>query len=79
MSERETGKWIPSDDRVAVELRLAVRAGDVAAIRRLLSNDAALASARLVGKAGGSGTPAPALPIGVGPVEVDRGPAAREH
>ena len=57
MSEQETGKQIPSDNQVAVELLLAVRAGDVAAIQRLLRNDPALASARFVGKDGGAGTP----------------------
>ena len=57
MSEQETGKQIPSDDQIAVELRLAVRVGDVAAIQRLQRNDPALASARLVGKDGGAGTP----------------------
>jgi uncharacterized protein len=57
MSGHETGKQIPGDGPVAVELRLAVRAGDVAAIQRLLREDPALASARLVGKDGGSGTP----------------------
>jgi len=57
MSEQENGKWVPSDDQIAVELRLAVRAGDVAAIQRLLRNDPALASARLFGKDGGAGTP----------------------
>jgi uncharacterized protein len=57
MSEQETGKRIPSDDQVAVELLLAVRVGDVAAIQRLLRSDPALASARLFGKDGGGGTP----------------------
>lgn len=57
MSEQESGKRIPSDDPVAVELRSAIRAGDVAAIQRLLRADPALASARLVGNDGGSGTP----------------------
>src|SRR5487761_88065 len=57
MSEQETGKQIPSDDQIAVELRLAVRVGDVAAIQRLWMRDPALASARLVGKDGGAGTP----------------------
>jgi ankyrin repeat protein len=57
MSEQDAGKWIPEDDQVAVELRLAVRVGDVEAIQRLLRNDPALASARLVGRGGGSGTP----------------------
>ena len=57
MSEQETSKWIPDGDQVAVELRIAVRAGDVEAIRRLLRSDPALASARLGGRGGGSGTP----------------------
>lgn len=57
MSEQETGKWIPDGDHVSGELRIAVRAGDVEAIRRLLRDDPALASARLVGRGGGSGTP----------------------
>ncbi len=57
MSGQETGKRIPSDDQVAVDLALAVRVGDVEAIQRLLRNDPALASARLVGKDGGAGTP----------------------
>jgi uncharacterized protein len=57
MSAQEGGNRIPSDGQVAVELRLAIRAGDVAAIRRLLHDDPALASARLVGKDGGAGTP----------------------
>jgi uncharacterized protein len=57
MSGQETGKRIPDDDQVAVELRSAVRAGDVEAVRRLLRNDPALASARLVGRDGGAGTP----------------------
>ena len=56
MSEREASKRIPSDGQVAIELRFAVRAGDVDAIRRLLRNDPALASARLAGKDGGEGT-----------------------
>ncbi len=57
MSAQDSGKRIPSDGQVAVELRMAVRAGDVAAIRRLLRNDPALASVRLVGRDGGEGTP----------------------
>lgn len=56
MSEQETGKRIPGDDQVVVELRLAVRAGDVEAVRRLLRDDPALASARFVGQDGGEGT-----------------------
>jgi uncharacterized protein len=57
MSEQEPGKWIPDDDQVAVELRSAVRAGDVEAVQRLLRNDAALATARLGSKDSGSATP----------------------
>jgi uncharacterized protein len=57
MSEQKTGKRIPADDQVAVELLLAVRAGDVEAIQRLLQNDPALASAGLVAKDGGARTP----------------------
>jgi len=57
MSEQQTGKQIPSDSQVAVELTLAIHAGDIDAIKRLLRNDPALASARLVGKDGGAATP----------------------
>ncbi len=57
MSEQESGNLIPGDDRVAVELHLAVRTGDVGAIQGLLRNNPALASARLVGRDGGTGTP----------------------
>jgi len=57
MSEREIGKWIPDNDQVAVELRLAVRAGDVETIQRLLRNDPALATARLGSKDSGTATP----------------------
>jgi ankyrin repeat protein len=57
MSEQETGKWIPGDDQVAVELRSAVHGGDIEAIQRLLRNDPALASARLGSKDSGTTTP----------------------
>jgi ankyrin repeat protein len=57
MSEQETGQWIPDDDQVAAELRLAVHAGDVESVRRLLRNDPALATARLGSKDSGSATP----------------------
>jgi uncharacterized protein len=57
MSEQESVESILSDDQVAVELLVAVRAGDVETIQRLLRNDPALASARLVGRDGGTGTP----------------------
>ena len=57
MNEQEPGKWIPDDDQVAVELRSAVRAGDVEAVQRLLRNDPALSMARLGSKDSGSATP----------------------
>jgi len=57
MSDRETGKRIPDDDQVAIELQLAVRSGDVAALQRLLRDDPELASARIAGRNGGTGTP----------------------
>jgi hypothetical protein len=56
MGEQETGKRIPGDDPVAVELRAAVHTGDVEAIQRLLQNDPALVTARFVGRGGGTGT-----------------------
>jgi ankyrin repeat protein len=57
MSEQEPARWIPDDNQVAVELRSAVRAGDVEAVQRLLRNDPALATARLGSKDSGSATP----------------------
>ena len=57
MSEPETRTWIPGDDQVVVELRSAVHAGDIAAIKRLLRKDPALASARLGSKDSGTTTP----------------------
>jgi len=57
MSEQETGKWIPDGDPVVAELRLAVHAGDVEVIQRLLQNDPALATARLGSKDSGTTTP----------------------
>jgi hypothetical protein len=56
MSDRESGTRVPDDSQAAAGLRLAVHAGDVEAIRRLLRDDPALASARITGKDGGSGT-----------------------
>jgi uncharacterized protein len=56
MSEPETGRWISEGDPVAVELRRAVRAGDVDAIYRMLRADPALASARLGSRDSGSAT-----------------------
>jgi uncharacterized protein len=57
MSEHEPGTWIPDGDQVAVELRLAVRTGDVDAVVRLLRIAPALAIARLGSKDSGSVTP----------------------
>jgi uncharacterized protein len=56
MSERETGQWIPDADHGGAELRRAVHAGDVEAIRRLLRDHPALATARLGSRETGSGT-----------------------
>jgi uncharacterized protein len=56
MSAQQSGKWIPEGDRVGVELRLAVRAGDVEALQALLRSDPALANARLGGRGSGSET-----------------------
>jgi uncharacterized protein len=56
MSEQGPGKTIPSNGHVAVGLVRAVRTGDVAAIQASLRDDPALASARLAGGDGGSGT-----------------------
>src|SRR5262249_27835660 len=53
---RQAGKRIPGDDQTAVELRTAVHAGDVDAIQRLLRNDPALATARVIGRGDGTGT-----------------------
>jgi uncharacterized protein len=57
MSEQETGQQIPDDDQIAVELRLAVHAGDVEAIQWLLHSHPALATARLGSKDTGTATP----------------------
>jgi uncharacterized protein len=57
MSEQYAGKSIPRDDQVAVELVLAVRGGDTETLQRLLRNDPALATARIVGRKGGTSTP----------------------
>src|SRR5215475_5668918 len=57
MREQQPDKWIPDGDRGAVELRLAVHAGDVEAVQRLLRNDPALATARLGSKDRGTATP----------------------
>jgi ankyrin repeat protein len=56
-SKSETGNRIPGHGEVAIGLRLAVRAGDVEAIQRLLRDDPTLASARLASDDGASATP----------------------
>jgi ankyrin repeat protein len=53
---RSASKLIPDDDPSAIELRLAVRGGDVEAVRDLLRTDPGLATARLLGRRGGTGT-----------------------
>src|SRR5215467_1118528 len=57
MGEQQADKQIPDGDQVAAELRLAVRTGDVEAVRRLLRSDPALATARLGSKDTGTATP----------------------
>jgi len=57
MSEHENGKLIPGDDPAVIELRSAVRAGDVEAVQRLLRDDPALAAAQLGGRGTGTETP----------------------
>jgi ankyrin repeat protein len=52
MSAQETSRQIPSDDPLAVELRLAVHGGDVSAVQRLLRDDPWLVSAKLAGRGG---------------------------
>jgi hypothetical protein len=57
MTAEPTGRLIPDTDPTALEVVRAVRAGDVEAVRRLLADDPGLASARLVGRRGGTRTP----------------------
>jgi ankyrin repeat protein len=57
MSQPRPGNLLQSDDQVAVELLLAVRAGNVQVIQGLLRQDPALASARIAGNRGGTTTP----------------------
>jgi hypothetical protein len=47
MGEHGAGNRIADDSQVAIELRLAIRAGDVETIQRLLRDNPGLASARL--------------------------------
>jgi ankyrin repeat protein len=56
MNAAEADKWIPGDDRAAVDLRAAVRAGDVGAIQAMLRADPGLARARLGSTDSGSET-----------------------
>jgi ankyrin repeat protein len=48
---------LPEDHPAAVALSTAVHTGDLESLRRLLSQNRGLAAARIVNKAGGSGTP----------------------
>lgn len=57
MSGPAGGGLIPGDSPVAAGLRSAVRAGDIEAIRRLLRDDPALASARIGSIDSGTATP----------------------
>jgi uncharacterized protein len=57
MTQPEPSRWISDDDHAAVDVRAAVRTGDVGAIERLLRADPALANARLGSRESGSGTP----------------------
>jgi hypothetical protein len=57
MNEPEADGWISGDDPAAIDLRAAVRAGDVGAIQRMLRADPALARARLGSRESGSATP----------------------
>ena len=52
MSAQDASRQIPSDDPLAVELRLAVHGGDVSAVQRLLRDDPWLVSAKLAGRGG---------------------------
>jgi ankyrin repeat protein len=56
MNAAEADKWIAGDDRAAVDLRAAVRAGDVGAIQAMLRADPGLARARLGSTDSGSET-----------------------
>jgi ankyrin repeat protein len=57
MHQPEASKWIPDNDQAAVDMRAAVRTGDVGAIESMLRADPALARARLGSRESGSGTP----------------------
>ncbi len=58
MSTADTpGPMLPAGDSRAVELTTAIHGGDLAALRRLLAEQPALASARLLDRKGGSRTP----------------------
>ena len=57
VTEQHASKWLPQDNKAAIELRLAVHAGDMDAIQRLLQSDPELATARLVGRNEGSSAP----------------------
>jgi ankyrin repeat protein len=54
MTDRTTSLTIPSDAPTAVELLIAVKGGDIEAVRRLLSDHPDLTGARLGGRGGTS-------------------------
>jgi hypothetical protein len=57
MHQPEASKWVSDDGQAAVDVRAAVRTGDIGAIERMLRADPALARARLGSKESGSATP----------------------
>lgn len=57
MSDGHTDALLPGDDPTAIELLVAVRAGDVGTIRRLLAEHPGMAGCRMVAKDGGTRTP----------------------
>jgi uncharacterized protein len=56
MTEPTIPLTIPSDDPIAFEFRIAVHSGDVDLVKRLLSENPVLSTARFVGGRGGSST-----------------------
>ena len=57
MSGEVSGKRFPDDDPVVIDFVFAVHTGDVATVDRLLEADPELATARFLGKRGGSRAP----------------------
>lgn len=56
MSDDNTSQTIPSDEPIAIELLTAVHGGDVAWVKRMLSENPELARARFAGARGGTST-----------------------